>query len=121
MLTGIPLPPGFDPAPLRSASTITSRYHLGAEVTGSVACRWIDSWVASRSSGDAAAVQAAVDAMGTSPTWAILTDMADEGGWSGVLWQVAAALPTNAPIIEGGAPRPVSESYQQNLGCDRFD
>src|SRR5918995_1003873 len=77
MLTGIPLPPGFDPAALRSASTIASRYDLGAAVTGSVACRWIDSWVAGRVSGDAAAVQAAVDAMGTSPNWAILQDMAD--------------------------------------------
>jgi hypothetical protein len=121
MLTGIPLPPGFDPASLRSAQTIWSRYQVGAEVTGAVACRWIDSWVAGRASGDAAAVQAAVDAMGTSPDWAILTEMADDGAWSSVLWLVAAALPTNGPIIEGGGPRPVSDTYQNNLGCDRFD
>jgi hypothetical protein len=120
MLTGIPLPSGFDPKPLRSAPSIWSRYQLGAELTGSVACRWIDSWVAGRASGDTAAVQAAVDAMGTSPRWAVLTEMADHGGWSGALWLIAAALPTNGPTVAGGRPQPVSETYQQTLGCDRF-
>jgi hypothetical protein len=57
--------------------------------------------------------------MGTSPNWAILQDMADEGGWPGVLWQLAAALPTDAPIV-GGAPLTISETYQESLGCERF-
>jgi hypothetical protein len=118
MLTGIPLPPGFDPAPLKSASTIRSRYQVGVQVTGSVTCGWLDSWTAGRATGDAPAVQAAVDAMATSPTWPILTEM--EGGWPDVLWGIAAALPANAPTSDG-LGKPVSETWRGSLECGRFD
>ncbi|HEY7070193.1 MAG TPA: hypothetical protein VH479_08775 [Acidimicrobiales bacterium] len=121
MLTGLPLPPGFDPAPLRSADTISNRYQVGAQVTGSVACPWFDSWAAGLASGDTAAVQAAVDAMASAPQWPILTEMADQGGWSHVVWDLAAAMPTNSATISGGLQRTVSETYRENLGCGRFD
>src|ERR687894_722636 len=117
MLADVPVPPGFDAGPLRDApGAVRDRYQVGAEVTGAVACGWIDSWVAARGTGDTAAAQAAVDAMASSHDWDVLVEMTSDGGWSDSVWQYADALPTDAPIM-GGRPLTIAESYDEALGC----
>ena len=69
-------------------------YQLGAQVAGTVACAWIDRWVAARRDGDEAAAREAVDAMATARTWPILREMNAEGDYPEVLWELAAAMET---------------------------
>lgn len=117
MLADIPLPPGFDAQAVRAPTpAVPGPYHVGADVTGAVACGWIDSWVAARAAGDSAAVQAAVDAMATAHDWDVLVEMEAQGDWPGVLWEYADALPTDGPV-SGGRPLTVTESYANALGC----
>jgi len=63
MLTGIPIPPGFDEGTL-AGTGVTDRYGLGALVSGSIACAWLDLWVAADASGDDTAKDLATQAMG---------------------------------------------------------
>jgi hypothetical protein len=117
MLADVPLPDGFDVEPLRSEpEALQSRYHVGAAATGAVTCTWIDRWVDAGAAGDDATVQAAVAAMATSHDWAVLGEMAPDGGWSGVVWEYADALATDAPV-SGGRPMTIAESYEQAFGC----
>ncbi|MBN2622187.1 MAG: hypothetical protein JXA83_02405 [Acidimicrobiales bacterium] len=117
MLTGVPLPAGFDPAPLRSApGAVRDRYHVGADVTGAVACAWIDAWVVARQAGDTTAAEEAVGAMATSHDWDVLIEMESVGDWSDVVWEYADAMATDAPV-SGGRPLTIAESYAAALGC----
>ena len=117
MLADIPLPPGFDPEAVRASTpAVPGPYHVGADVTGAVACGWIDSWVAARAAGDSAAAQAAVDALATAHDWDVLVEMEAQGDWPGVLWEYADALSTDGPV-SGGRPLTVTESYANALGC----
>jgi hypothetical protein len=99
MLDGVPVPPGFDastlhfrvmpaqPGPdtsaLQSESALTDRFMLGKSVTGAVACGWLLHWLSTSRSGDAAAAQEAIDAMGTARHWPILLQMVREKGFRG--------------------------------------
>ena len=74
MLAGIPLPPGLDRRSIPTTDAVRDRYQLGAQVTGTVACAWIDRWVGARRVGDEAAAREAVDAMSTSRTWPVLQE-----------------------------------------------
>ena len=117
MLADVPTPTGFDAGPLHSEpGAIRDRYQVGTDVTGAVACAWIDSWVAARGTGDTVGVQAAVDAMATSHEWDALVEMTADGDWPEVLWEYADALATDAPV-SGGVPLTVAESYANALGC----
>jgi hypothetical protein len=117
MVADIPLPPGIDLEALRQSDLTVDRYQLGAEVTGTVTCRWIDAWVTATNAGDAAGVQQAVDAMAGSHDWAVLQEMNDEGDWPDVIWEYADALPADLPIGPGGSFT-IEDSYSQGLGCD---
>jgi hypothetical protein len=125
ILTEVPLPPGFDVAALASETAVLDRYQLGAKVTGAVACEWIERWVAATKAGDAAKAQASVDAMATSHDWPILRQMADEGGWSQVLWITAddlrkGQLDTGVSMIgvgPGGKRFAYGPGYATGLGC----
>jgi hypothetical protein len=116
MLAGIPLPPGFDAASIPTSDAVRDRYQLGAQVAGTVACAWIDRWVAARRDGDEAAVREAVDAMATSTSWPILREMNAEGDYPEVLWELAAAMETNA-AAPAGTPTSVEQAYESALGC----
>ncbi len=96
MLHGIPVPPGFDASTLhfhvspgsgtsalQSESALTDRFMLGKSVTGAVACDWLRRWLSATRSGDGAAAQEAVDAMGTAPDWPVLLQMVREKGYRG--------------------------------------
>jgi hypothetical protein len=116
MLAGIPLPSGFDRRSIPTTDAVRDRYQLGAQVTGTVACAWIDRWVNARRVGDEAAAREAVDAMSTSRTWPVLQEMNEEGDYPEVLWELAAAMETNAPV-PAGKPMTVEEAYVAALGC----
>ncbi len=93
MLRGIPLPPGFDAAPLSESGSVLDRYQLGAAVSGAVACDWIGRWVAARADGDAAASSAAAGAMATARDWPLLSR--DERGRR--LPRGGGSTPTRSP------------------------
>lgn len=96
MLEGIPLPPDFDPSTphframpgppgsdLQSESALTDRFMLGKSVAGAVACGWLQRWLSASRSGDGAAAQEAVEAMGTARHWPVLLRMVREKGFHG--------------------------------------
>ncbi|MDQ1402064.1 MAG: hypothetical protein QOG03_380 [Actinomycetota bacterium] len=116
MLADMPKPPGFDATALRQGVAVKDRYQLGAAVSGSVACGWIDQWVAARASGDGAAVRQAVGAMATSHHWAILQEMKATGDYPLEVWQLADAMANNG-TVPGGRPLTIEESYRDGLGC----
>lgn len=92
MLKGIPLPQGFDASRLRSGGSVLDRYQLGARVTGTVACKWVEQWAQARSDGDAARAAEAVQAMSTARSWPILGEMASQGGWPGAIRSIGANM-----------------------------
>jgi len=100
MLAGIPVPPGFDQSVLASFG-VSDRYQLGAQVTGAVACGWLDLWVAAEAAGDQAAMTQAAEAMASARSWPILLEMDAEGYYPEVLWQYADALATGGITVLG--------------------
>jgi len=114
MLADVPLPPGFNIAKFRTSDTVRNRYQLGAEVSSAVSCSWIGQWLSAQRAGDDARARQAMNAMATSRNWAILQEMKAEGDYPSVLWQYAAAMTANQPLL-GKAT--VAESYQSALGC----
>jgi hypothetical protein len=117
MLDGVPLPPGFDVAPLLRGddATVVDRYQLGAQVAGAVACAWIDRWIDAKHTDDTVGVQQAVRALTTSHDWRVLHDMQAEGEYSPVLWSYADAVAADAPTAEKQSW--VEDTYRSSLGC----
>jgi hypothetical protein len=113
MLEGIPLPPGFDAAALRSGDTVSDRYQLGAEVTGAVACTWLDRWTAAIAAGDTAGAAEAKQAMATARSWPILREMNAHGDYPEVLWDWAE----DRRGASGFGPN-TSRDYNSALGCN---
>jgi len=116
MLADVPLPDGFDAASLRRGDAIRDRYQLGAQVTGAVACAWIDRWIVARRADDDGGVRRAVTAMASSTSWPILLEMDEEGDYPEVLWELAGAMGANS-TMSGGKPLTIEESYRSALGC----
>jgi hypothetical protein len=83
MLDGVPLPPGFQTAPLEAENHFTDRYQLGQAVAGAVACGWLESWSAARRSGDGATARQAVEGMAGARRWPVLLQMVQEKGFEG--------------------------------------
>ncbi|WP_250006746.1 hypothetical protein [Actinoplanes sp. M2I2] len=106
VLADIPLPPGFSAASLDDLGT-NDRYQFGAQVTGRVGCAWIAEWVRADQAGDQAAVEKAATALRGSHRWKVLEDMADDGGWSEVFWEVADKT------VRSGPP----DGYEDAIGC----
>ncbi|MBM0127266.1 hypothetical protein [Pimelobacter simplex] len=94
-LTGIPLPSRLSRADI--LSTGLTRYELVADVTAAVTCEWIDQYETARAAGDTAAATEAQQALGTARDWPALKDIADEGGWSDVIWQYADIVVAGVP------------------------
>ncbi len=57
-----------------------------------------------------------LQAMATSHHWPVLVDMASEGAYSSVVWELADAMAADAPV-SGGKPLTIRESYVTSLGC----
>ncbi len=83
MLSGVPLPPDFDPGTLPDASLVTDRYRLGTAVTGAVTCGWLENWVAAARDHDVTGAGEAARGLGGARNWPVLLSMAREKGWKG--------------------------------------
>lgn len=119
MLEDIPVPDSVDVARLKNRGVVSDRYQLGAQVTGAVACGWIDQWVEAKATGDLKREKEAVDAMRTSHGWAILLEMEDQGAWSKVLWQYADGVAADDSEVFGDdmASDGSLSGYEAGLGC----
>lgn len=117
MLADIPQPEGFDAAALEDGP-LRDRYQLGAEVTGAVACAWIEQWIQATESGDAGAASEAAEAMRGSSDWNVLQEMNSSGAYPEVIRQYAEAMNGDGTVV-GGAPLTIEESYEQAFGCPR--
>ena len=115
MLTGIPLPDGFDVAALADGPQVRDRYQLGAEVVGAVTCIWIRQWLDATTSGDDAGAQQAVDAMSDSSHWPVIEEMNESGAYGLVLQIYVDAMVAGRATIRGGPT--VADSYQIAFGC----
>lgn len=117
ILSGIPLPVGFDPDSLADDAGIKDRYQLGARVVGAVSCAWIEQWLDATEAGNAAAAQQATEAMDTSSQWAILQEMNELGGeYDKVLQAQVDAMHTDGQVSPPDGPA-LAESYRKALGC----
>ncbi|MFC5727360.1 MULTISPECIES: hypothetical protein [Nocardioides] len=113
MLEPLPLPDGFDRTGIKSEEY--TRYHLGARVSGAVACAWIEQYLEARKAGDAMRATEAQDALGTARDWPVLREMESEGDWSAVLWNYADIVVAG---VDDQTPKDVIGSYRGGLGCD---
>jgi hypothetical protein len=115
VLEGVPLAPGQTIEAIRAElPDVANDYQLTAEATGAVVCGWIRSWVGA---ADDATRAAAVAALDSSRSWASLQAIADDGGWSGVVWDYADAMAGRAEVPAGKAGVTVAESYEDAFGC----
>lgn len=105
VLTGVPLPQGFDVDALTGSITSYDRYQVGAAVLGPVVCAWLDQWDDATARVDTAAIQQAHQALATAPGWPFLREMDDEGDYPEAIREVSRKLddPTSAGK-EGGQP-----------------
>lgn len=118
MLKGIPVPKTFTPSRVPDEGLTTDRYQVGAQTTGTVACLWLRQWGEGRRTGDEAAVSEAVRAMGTSKHWPILREMAKEGGYSEVVWEIAEWMPKG--YFEWAGHKRKLLAQAEGLGCARW-
>lgn len=113
MLEGIPAPDTFDPSRVPDEGLTTNRYQVGAAVTGTVSCLWFRQWGEARRTGDRGSEVEAEKAMATSKRWPILREMAEDGAYPNLVWQLAAAMPSGEWPPRGWRLLPRAEG----LGC----
>jgi hypothetical protein len=118
MLKGIPVPDSFKPSRVPDAGLTTDRYQLGAALAGTVSCLWLRQWGEGRRTGDEATVSEAVRAMATAKRWPVLRQMAKEGGYSEVVWEIAEAMPKGYFAWAGHKRRLLAQG--EGLGCARL-
>ncbi|WP_129669069.1 hypothetical protein [Phytoactinopolyspora endophytica] len=133
MLADIPTPDGFDPTDLAESAGVRDQYHLGADVTGAVACGWIGQWTEATDSGDDSAASEAEEALGSSYDWPILKTMEPEGDFPYVVWGYADALANDGVMLDGTRVDRITPAgemvgdtvleepvqvYREALGCD---
>jgi hypothetical protein len=118
MLEGIPVPASFQPSRVPDEGLTTNRYQVGAAVTGTVSCLWFRQWGQARRAGDRAAAAEAEDAMATSRHWAILREMAKDGAYPEVVWELAADM--RSGYWEWAGRRHPLLPRAEGLGCARW-
>lgn len=128
MLHDVPVPASVDVEELKTEASAASRYHLGAAITGAVACGWLDQWAGALDSGDTAAVEESVEAMSTSRSWAILEEMEGQGGWSQTIWEYAEEMrredreallgAAGTETLPDGRVYELRPAYATGMGCD---
>jgi hypothetical protein len=118
MLKGIPVPSTFTPSRIPDTGLTTDRYQVGAKVTSTVSCLWFLQWAQARRTGDSAAASEAERAMATSRHWAILREMAKDGAFPEVIWELAAEMPSGYWVWAGH--RHPLLPHAEGLGCARL-
>ncbi len=118
MLKGIPVPDSFKPSRVPDTGLTTDRYQVGAAVTGTVSCLWFRQWGEARRTGDRAAAIEAEKAMATSKRWSILREMAKDGAYPQLIWELAAAMPSGHWEWNGRQRRLLP--HAEGLGCARW-
>lgn len=118
MLEGIPVPDTFKPSRVPDEGLTTNRYQVGAAVTGTVSCLWFRQWGKARRTGDEAAATEAEQAMATSRRWPILREMAKDGAYPEVVWELAADMPSGYWEWYGRKHRLLPRA--EGLGCAHF-
>jgi hypothetical protein len=101
---GVVFPEGSD---VSVSSDEVDPYQLGADVSGTVACAWLEEFAVARQAGDTERAQRAVDVLATSRTWPVLLTMDKTGEYPDVIWQYADE------VAAGRVP----EGYTDGLGC----
>jgi hypothetical protein len=118
MLRGIPVPATFSPSQVPDEGLTTDRYQLGAKVTATVSCLWFLQWAEARRGGDRTAELEAERAMATSKRWPILHEMARDGAYSEVIWELAAEMPSGVWVWAGRSHPLLPRA--ESLGCARL-
>ncbi|GAA4374491.1 hypothetical protein [Nocardioides caricicola] len=101
------LPEGVDRTSITSNQV--DDYQLGAEISGQVACAWLDEYAAAAQAGDQGRLDAAAAALTSSHDWPVLHRMDERGGYPEVLWSYAQQ------VADAGV---VPEGYAGGLGCE---
>ena len=117
MLKGIPVPAGFDPGMIPNEGLTTDRYQVGAAVTGTVSCLWFRQWGEARRAGNHAKAAEAERAMATSRHWPILHEMAKDGAYPELVWELTAEMPSGYREYAGHKWRLLPQA--EGLGCAR--
>jgi hypothetical protein len=108
-LGGAPLPPGLDLDALGGITSASDRAQFDVDLVQSVACGWLDEYLAATEAGDTDRAQAATAALATSRDWPVLHDLDREGqSWPQAVWDVADAM-------AAGATEP--SAFDTGLGC----
>jgi hypothetical protein len=118
MLEGIPVSKDFRLGLIPNEGLTTNRYQVGASVTGVVSCLWFRQWGEARRAHDPAKAAEAERAMATSRHWAILREMAREGAYPELIWELAAAMPSGRWQWAGHVWRLLP--HAEGLGCARL-
>jgi hypothetical protein len=123
MLRGIPLPPGFDAASLRSEDSISDQSSLAVKVGNAVACGWAESWIAARAAGDDAAARRAVEALASFGEWPMVrsTRVPWFSNYAIVVKQMRAGRLDRSPSgyeVQGdGRTFGIGPAWKLTLGC----
>ncbi|HET7416615.1 MAG TPA: hypothetical protein VFJ61_03175 [Solirubrobacterales bacterium] len=119
MLQGIPVPDTFAPSRVPDEGLTTTRYQVGAAVTGIVSCLWFRQWGDARRTGDRAKRLEAERAMATSKSWPILREMAKDGAYPATIWRLAREMPSGVWVR---GPRITWRLLPkaEGLGCARW-
>jgi hypothetical protein len=118
LLAGVPVPTGFT---VGGNKWTADRYQLITQVSGAVACAWLDQWFDATEAGDNTAATAAADALATSHQWPMLREIETQGAWSEGLWETADAINGGPGIPTGTGPEPPTRANTASgLGC-QFD
>jgi hypothetical protein len=108
-LGGAPLPPGFDLDALGGITSASSRAQFDVDLVQSVACGWIDEYLAATEAGDTDRARAATAALATSRDWPVLRELDRQGqSWAQAVWDAADAM-------AAGATDP--SAFDTGLGC----
>jgi hypothetical protein len=118
MLEGIPVPDTFRPSKVPDEGLTTSRYQVGASVTGIVSCLWLRQWGEARSEGDQGREVEAEKAMASSKHWPILREMAKDGAYPETIWELADEMPGG--YWEWNRHRHPLLPRAEGLGCARW-
>lgn len=126
LLSGVPLPPGFDLEGLAHQAVLNPD-GLRLKVASSVACGWLDAWAEADRIDDRAAMAKAVEAMATAERWPVMQERPVLGARSRTILEFGegiadgrldrtfgGAIVTN----ENGVSYAYGPGYALSLECD---